>query len=169
MEDELISKNFRGVFGGEITTEIQRKLRRKRLELGLTYTQLAEFFHIHWTTMRKWEGGRVRFCLPRHRRQMQRFIAGECDDLFNCEERQALRKTLVERLAESQSQCCIRQLDSCIRMLQGRPELVVGLLDDISLAVDSALRHFGELAHSEAPVQETISRRVSRAGAWSGR
>ena len=134
--------NLLRIFGGEMTPEIRTRLHRKRMELGLTYAQLAEFFEIHWTTLRKWEGGHVTRCHPAHRLMMQRFVAGECDHLFSLPAHLQTRRTLAERQAENQSQSCVRRLSSCCRMLRGRPELVVRLMDEVSAAVDETLRRY---------------------------
>ena len=134
--------NLLKVFGGELTPEIRSRLHRKRMELGLTYNQLAEFFDVHWTTMRKWEGGRVTRCHPTHNTLMQRFIAGECDHVFSLPEHLQTRRTLAERQAEHQGRSCVRRLASCCRMLRGRPELVARLMDEVSAAVDETLRRY---------------------------
>lgn len=134
--------NLLKIFGGEMTPEICTRLHRKRMELGLTYTQLAEFFEVHWTTMRKWEGGRVTRCHASHRLMMQRFIDGECDHLFSLPEHLQTRRTLAERQAEHQGQDCVRRLASCCRMLRTRPELVTRLMDEVSAAVDETLRRY---------------------------
>lgn len=40
-----------------ITPEIQNLLSRKRMSLGLSYRMLGEYFHLSWSTFRKWECG----------------------------------------------------------------------------------------------------------------
>ncbi len=140
------------IFGGELTPEVRSRLHCKRMELGLTYSQLAEFFEVHWTTMRKWESGHVIRCQPSHRLMMQRFIAGECDHLFTMPKHLQTRRTLAERQAEHQSQSCVRRLSSCCRMLRTRPELVARLMDEVSAAVDETLRRYSAFS-SPAPGQ----------------
>ena len=147
--------NLVRIFGGELTAEICNRIRRKRLELGLTYSQLAEFFNVHWTTMRKWEGGRVTRCHPGHRLMMQRFISGECDHLFSLPEHLQTRRTIAERQAEHQSQSCIRRLASCCRMLRERPELITCLMDEISAAVNETLRQYAAGAVSPEPARQS--------------
>ncbi len=144
------NSNLFKIFGGKLTPDVRSRLHHKRLELGLTYTQLAEFFEVHWTTMRKWEGGHVMYCQPSHRLMMQRFIAGECDHLFSLPKHLQTRRTLAERQAEHQSQTCVRRLSSCCRMLRTRPELVARLMDEVSAAVNETVRKYSAFS-SPAP------------------
>ena len=127
-----------------LTAQLRERLRAKRIDLGLTYVQLASFFDVHWTTVRKWEAGSIARCHPVHGDLLRRFLGGECDHLFSLPEHLLTRQTLAHRQAEQQSRGCIMKLSSCCRMLRNRPELVARLIDDVTTAVNRMLSRYGK-------------------------
>ena len=67
-------------FDGRFTDQIRKLIRDKRLELGLPYHTVAQYFSINWSTFRKWENGETRRCELRHRPLIESFINGDLDE-----------------------------------------------------------------------------------------
>ena len=65
-----------------ITPEIQNLLSRKRMSLGLSYRMLGEYFHLSWSTFRKWECGdsSEMKCRRFHLKTLNSYLNGEHDD-----------------------------------------------------------------------------------------
>lgn len=61
----------------EITS---RELGMHRRELGLSREQVADFFHVNISTVRKWECGLTHRCQERHACQLLHFIKGDYDN-----------------------------------------------------------------------------------------
>ena len=58
----------------EITSEIRQLLKQKRLSLGLSYVDAAQFIGVHWTTFRKWENGETKMFTCAIARRVKHFI-----------------------------------------------------------------------------------------------
>ena len=69
-------------FDGKFTEEIRKAIRNKRLELGLPYNSVSQYFSINWSTFRKWENGETNSCELRHRPLIEAFINGDLDEDF---------------------------------------------------------------------------------------
>ena len=79
---------------GALTQEIKNMLQTRRLQLGWSYTRMAEYFEIEVSTYRNWENGKTTYIQSdRQQRLVQSFIVGEAteaasvqgqDGLDNC-------------------------------------------------------------------------------------
>ena len=67
-------------FDGRFTDIVRKLIRDKRLELGLPYHTVSQYFSINWSTFRKWESGETRRCELRHRPLIEAFINGDLDE-----------------------------------------------------------------------------------------
>lgn len=67
-------------FDGKFTDQIRKLIRDKRLELGLPYHTISQYFTINWSTFRKWENGETGRCELRHRPLIESFINGDLDE-----------------------------------------------------------------------------------------
>ena len=82
-------------FAADVTfdSDFRRRFKLKRLALGLTQYQLAQYLKVSPSTVRKWEDGSIICCHDSHRIRIERFLCGDCDsDLQG-------RKTMPEALA----------------------------------------------------------------------
>ena len=68
---------------GEITPDIQQRLREARMRLGLPYKSVGAVLGVDWSTVRKWEKGMSRHCSLTIRPRLERFLAGGYDDVFD--------------------------------------------------------------------------------------
>ncbi len=73
-------------FTGYFSPEHCRLLHDRRVELGLTYSELAGILHVGRATVYKWEAGAVTFCQEHHIARLKQFFAGN-DQLFRYESR----------------------------------------------------------------------------------
>lgn len=67
--------NFDGVF----TDTLRVCFKTHRLGLRVSLVQLADFLHINWSTIRKWESGDSKRCHPRHIGRVNDFLNGVYD------------------------------------------------------------------------------------------
>ena len=77
-KDSIPKKRIK--FDGRFTDEIRRALSTKRLELGLPYHTIAQYFTVNWSTFRKWESGATTHCELRHRPLIEAFLNGDLDE-----------------------------------------------------------------------------------------
>ena len=64
------------------TEQTRRRLRERRLALGLTYERLADALGINGSTLRKWESGTTRRCSLFCRPLVADFLSGDYDLLL---------------------------------------------------------------------------------------
>ena len=69
-------------FTGVFTEQTRRRLRERRLALGLTYERLADALGINGSTLRKWESGTTRRCSLFCRPLIADFLSGNYDLLL---------------------------------------------------------------------------------------
>lgn len=127
-----------------ITPEIQLALKEKRRQLGLTYRALGEFFHLSWSSFRRWE----RSDLPEIRcrrfflRTLNDYLGGLYDDALRAT--QMPSEELVEswrRLPEEVHQC-MERITTTYELCQTTPELRTVLLQNLRKATKEALGKF---------------------------
>ena len=125
-----------------ITPEIQNLLSRKRMSLGLSYRMLGEYFHLSWSTFRKWECGdsSEMKCRRFHLKTLNSYLNGEHDDRL---------KSLADPMDDlvsswkklpSQVHQCMERITTTYELCQGRPELRRCLVQSIEKASKDALR-----------------------------
>ena len=114
-------------FTGTFTEETRRRLRERRLELGLTHERLACLFNVNWSTVRKWENGTTRRCALFCRPLVADFLSGALDHL--------VRPVAALPAAQAHS----RQMSDLLLAL-GDALRMGGLLDPLTLALIERLR-----------------------------
>ncbi len=125
-------------FDCEFTTRIRILFRQKRESLGLAYSVLAQIFGVNWSTVRKWEIGRTRYCNICHRPLMEDFLNGKLDELLLRSQdekmsRQAMTKHVPPRMSNA-----IEKLENTYRLCLNYPDLCEALrksLDALSVAM----------------------------------
>lgn len=108
-------------FDGRLNAVVRRRIREKRLQLGLPYQKLALFFNICWSTLRKWEQGPTMYCSLVMRPKLEAFINGECDE-------EILRHLKIDVNAYPQKlpasvHFCMERISSIYALLECHPEL----------------------------------------------
>lgn len=128
-----------------ITKEIQQCLEQKRREFGLSYRQLGQFYHVSWSSFRKWETAAPPFkCHKYHQRMLNRYLSGTNDEEL---------KSLVlpindfletwRRLPVRVHQC-MERITTTYELCQGSPELRKNLIDAVEQASREAIMHLLE-------------------------
>lgn len=125
-----------------ITPEIQKMLAQKRQQLGLSFRDLGAYFHVSWSTFRKWENssGEEIHCRKIYLRVLNGYLSGEYDD--------ALRATRgpVDELIESWRHLptmvhqCMERITTTYELCRQRPELQKSLVNAVDTASREALR-----------------------------
>ena len=72
-------------FAGVFSPYFRELMRRKRIELGISYQQVGDLMHLSWSTIHKWENGRTKGCHSCHIRRIRNFLDGVYDKQFNAE------------------------------------------------------------------------------------
>ncbi len=116
-----IAKDGKMLFDGRLNAAIRRRIREKRLKLGLPYQKLALFFDICWSTLRKWEQGPTMNCSLIMRPKLEAFINGECDE-------EILRNLKKEGNRYPQKlpasvHFCMERISNIYALLESHPEL----------------------------------------------
>jgi len=62
-----------------ITENMRIMLKRRRLELGLSYNDVAEALSVSWCAVRYWEIGKTKKCHPVVARKLSMFLNGGMD------------------------------------------------------------------------------------------
>ena len=125
-------------FDCEFTTRIRILFRHKRESLGLAYSSIAQIFGVNWSTVRKWEIGRTRYCNICHRPLMEDFLNGKLDELLLRSQdekmsRQAMSKHVAPRMSNA-----LDKLENTYRLCLNYPDLCEALrksLDALSVAM----------------------------------
>jgi ribosome-binding protein aMBF1 (putative translation factor) len=126
-------------FDCEFTTPVRMLFRQKRETLGLAYSSLAQIFVVNWSTVRKWEIGRTRYCNIRLRPIIEDYLNGKLDDLLiHCQReklsRQSMPRNLTPKVAnvlekiENTYRLCINYPDLCEQLRKSLDELSVVML-----------------------------------------
>ena len=134
--DELLPRE---VFRGTFTNDFRLELQRRRKALGLSYCALSRFLGVHWSTIRKWEVGKIRHCSDHFRRRVAKFLRGELDsDIHACLGDPRIG-TYIKPVS-SQAMACVQRFANCCHLLEDRPDLRSALLDEAYQATADALR-----------------------------
>ena len=81
---------------GTLTEEIKNMLQSRRLQLGWSFTRMAEFFEIEVSTYRNWENGKTTYIQSdRQQRLVQSFIVGEAIEAGSGQGQEALDNCLA--------------------------------------------------------------------------
>lgn len=129
-------------FDCEFTTRIRILFRQKRESLGLAYSSLAQIFGVNWSTVRKWEIGKTRYCNICHRPLMEDFLNGKLDELLLRSQdekmsRQAMTKHVPPRMCnaldkiENTYKLCLNYPDLCEALRKSLEALSVAMLKEL--------------------------------------
>lgn len=126
-------------FAGRFTPAIRKRIKSKRLSLGLSLQQLGDFLKINWSTIRKWESGSTTICHPRHIRLIQNLLDGEFD--------QSLRvaPTELDELAScwhklpTMMHNCLERVTMIYDLCEGEPELRAQLMAQLNATANDAV------------------------------
>ncbi len=125
-----------------ITRDVQLRLARKRRQLCLSYRALGKFFHVDWSTFRKWEMGPAgeMTCRNHFREMLNRYLNGEYDQRLTT--LQGPTGELLEgwRALPPQVHQCMECITSTYDLCQPHPELRERLLQEVEDATRKALR-----------------------------
>ena len=81
---------------GKITQEMKKMLQARRLQLGWSFTRMAEFFEIEVSTYRNWENGKTTYIQSdRQQRLVQSFIVGEATEAGSVQGQETLDNCLA--------------------------------------------------------------------------
>ncbi len=134
------SQNGNLSFDGRLDNTVRHRIREKRLQLGLPYQQLAFFFNICWSTLRKWEQGPTTHCSVALRPKLEAFINGECDE-------EILRQVKTEanrypRNLPASVIFCMERFGNIYALLECQPELRDALLQGMNQVSQKVLENF---------------------------
>lgn len=135
-------------FDGTFTPEIRDALRRKRIELGLPFQNVAKYFGINWSTFRKWEQGPTLQCEISYRPMIEKFINGDLDEeineLFTYKPYVAMGGSRRQALPEN-IHLCLERIGNAYALCRNRPELreeILRLVDKVTFkALEDLLSH----------------------------
>ena len=128
-------------FVREFSEEDCRQLRRRRLQLGLSYSALSRFIGASATTLRKWEYGQTRRCSSLYSGRLARFLQGGYDQCFESR-RGDLRVGSYLVPPSRQLQEAINTLAHSYRFIQSRPDLCAILLQAVNDAANRAVGRY---------------------------
>lgn len=133
-----------------ITPKIRQAIKQKRRELGLTYRTLGDFFHVNWSTFRKWEVAsrdRELSCRRDFRKLLNNYLAGKYDQGLL-----TLQSPLEEMVRSWQSLSpqafrAMEQFVAAYELCQPHPDLQKSLTQGLTILLRKALKN--ELAAFE--------------------
>jgi len=117
-------------FSGILTPQIRKKLKARRMSLGLTYYRLATFFGINWSTLRKWELGPTTSCSISKRAKINNFLAGKYDKELKTFA--ILPITNDYHSIPNPVQMCMERISSTYTICRNNDELKQRLIRDIN-------------------------------------
>lgn len=124
-------------FIGQFTDVIRIAFCRKRLQLGLSYHQLAEFFGLHWSTVRKWEVGPTICCERVYRAKIEGFINGDYDK--DLQEKAEYEQTGYEMPMPETVYQCFERIAGVCTLCNGDQEIIRDLVDQVDEVTRRAL------------------------------
>ena len=131
-------KNGRIVFDGQLNDKVRRLIREKRLQLGLTYRDMAAYFCSSWSTIRKWEYGPTRSCSLSQRPRLEAFLNGDCD--AELVQQVTMHIPVYKMNFPAPVQCCMERMETILSLLCTRPELLERMLNDIEQVSQTILQ-----------------------------
>ncbi|MFA4945664.1 MAG: helix-turn-helix domain-containing protein [Lentisphaeria bacterium] len=130
---------------GELTPEIRRRLREKRVQLGVTCQNVGALLKVDSSTVLKWEHGKVKRATITVRPRLEAFLRGEYDAIF------AARLPALPaafRVGEAGGQwpagkgdfqALLERLGNVHALCQARPELRAELAEAVEALADRLL------------------------------
>ena len=122
---------------GTIPAEARKRLKEKRLELGLAMKSVGAVLNVNWATVRKWENGETAQCSISNRRRLEKFLNGEYDGLFG---QPSPARELGEAAAPPPVPSALAQrLEALHKACRRHPELQTELLAGVQRVMDDIL------------------------------
>lgn len=141
-------------FSGVFSNETRKRFRCKRLQLGLSFESVGEFFGVNWSTVRKWEQGPTRTCSGFFVRKIQRFITGEYDRMLNEKNRYGGNPGYYSRqMPEIVSQCS-EKIANTYMLCKRHPDLRKELMDNVVAVTNSVLTSLTSKPSDDSENQE---------------
>ncbi|MFA6815733.1 MAG: helix-turn-helix domain-containing protein [Lentisphaeria bacterium] len=125
-------------FSGTLTPQIRKKIKVKRMALGLTYYRLATFFGINWSTLRKWELGPTASCSLSKRLKVNNFLDGKYDK--ELETFSTIPITNGYHMIPNPVQMCMERISSTYTICKNNDELKQRLIRNINQTSCSILK-----------------------------
>ncbi len=128
------------VFNGVFHEEIRQAFIRKRRELGVTYSQIADLLNINRSTIRKWECGDTTTCHGKYIAAVQGFLNGAYDRHF--EQILHAPPTLLQlwQRLDSPIQQCIERAITVYGLCLAFPAICAFLQNALTETLNSAIR-----------------------------
>ena len=149
-------------FNCYFTSTVRHLFHQKRIELGLPYNRLADFFGVNWSTIRKWEMGPTKVSEVVFRPKIEGFINGDYDRILksnlgslNDDEE------LYEVPASSPIYQCMERVATAYQLCQHDDDITNVFLAELEEASRRAIsklvsQEFKEYLPSEKPSPRTI-------------
>ncbi len=137
-------------FDGRITPAVSRRLRSRRIALGLSYERLAEALGVSWSTLRKWELGECCRCTAPMQEILADFLDGRYDEqLLHRPELQGKR---IHNPGIDASRQRLQRIEQLCLLGERHPEALDILELALTAATAVALRHtMGVVADKTTP------------------
>lgn len=117
---------------------LRQRLRRKRVEMGLSYQRLSEYLGVHWSTIRKWEVGPTAFCHGQAGRRLLRLLTGGMDDEIQLNESNPIYGNTPRYLPEN-ARLCLERMGNTYAVCKSRYDLQGVFLQQLGEVSNTAL------------------------------
>ncbi len=132
-------------FSGRLTPSVRRRIRERRVSLGLSLKQLGHLLDADWSTVRNWENGRTAHCHPIHVARLRGFLSGEYDMATPPYVSPAHSEIRNEMLALPLGmQFCAERLTDVCRLCADNEQLRAELLASVGRSIAGCLRSLVE-------------------------
>ena len=152
-------------FNCYFTSTVRHLFRQKRIQLGLPYNRLADFFGVNWSTIRKWEMGPTRVSEIVYRPKIEGFINGDYDRILKSDLGMAnTDDELYELPTGSPIYQCMERIATAYQLCQHDEGITNDFLSEIEDASRRAIsklvtREFKEYLPSEKTSPRSIHTR----------
>ncbi len=143
-------------FDGVFTHEIRRRIHTRRCKLGLSYSVLAKFFGLNWSTIRKWENGPTKACASYYVKKIIRFLKGEFDQQL-LEKKHFMKNRIYKpRMPDIVAQCSERLANTYI-LCRKQPKLRQKLVENVVQVTNRVLENLADRnLHAVEKIEEDI-------------
>ena len=131
-------------FDGKFTPAIRNAFQRKRIELGLAYQRLGDFFGTNWSTIRKWELGPTKYCNICQRTKVEAFLNGCFDHELMKKQKDPLFGSSPQALPDSVYKS-MEKFNATYHLLKNHPDLRDTLLKEINSLTSDTLQNLLEM------------------------
>ena len=120
-------------------------LSNHRKELGLSREQLADFFKLNVSTIRKWECGCTNSCIERHTTRLLHFLRGDYDQALNDKYIAPYQFNDVLRNVSSQLNAVLLRTIRVFALLEGEDKLQQLFIGNLSKCNTAMLRKYEQV------------------------